>query len=94
MTKKKLKSKKKGLDHLKYKNTAITTVYKRRLRGKHATTTLQATFLHLSKFPQGKGIHLHVHLLFSLVCDIKGKTKQTTAIQKEFSQSCVKTCCV
>ena len=26
----------------------------------------------------------------SLPCDIKGKTEQATAVQKEFSQSCVK----
>ena len=32
-----------------------------------------------------------MHSLDYLVCDIKGKSEQAMAIQKEFSQSCVKT---
>ena len=38
----------------------------------------------------GKDILLQVHLSDCFPCDIKGKTEQSTGIQKEFSQSCVK----
>ena len=45
-------------------------------------------------YREGKDILLEAHPLDCLSCDIKAKTDQATAIQKEFSQSCVKTHCV
>ena len=61
---------------------------------KQATTTLQATCLHLQRLSEGKDILLQVHLLECLPCGIKDKIVKTTGIQKEFSQYCVKTCYV
>ena len=85
-------------------NICCSTWKKVGLRSKHGTPkysikiadkqTLAATCLNFLRFREGKNILLQVYSLDNLQRDIKSKTKQAAAIQKEFFQSCVKTCCV
>ena len=59
-------------------------------RSKQATTTLQATCLHLYRFCKCKNILLQVHSLDLLSVRYKKPDKAGNGIQKEFSQSCAK----